>query len=66
MSAVLKTIKREEIYYPESDGKPMAETDVHREQMNYLIESLKLFFKQPKNRVCFRQHNVLLRRRQSA
>lgn len=44
MSAVLKTKKREEIYYPESDGKPMAETDVHREQMNYLIESLKLFF----------------------
>lgn len=44
MSAVLKTKKREEIYYPESDGKPMAETDVHRDQMNYLIESLKLFF----------------------
>lgn len=44
MSAVLKTKKREEIYYPESDGKPMAETDVHRSQMNYLIESLKLFF----------------------
>jgi Uma2 family endonuclease len=44
MSAVLKSKKREEIYYPESDGKPMAETDVHRDQMNYLIESLKLFF----------------------
>jgi Uma2 family endonuclease len=44
MSAVLKTKKREEIYYPESDGKPMAETDIHRDQMNYLIESLKLFF----------------------
>jgi Uma2 family endonuclease len=44
MSAVLKTKKREEIYYPESDGKPMAETDVHRDQMNYVIESLKLFF----------------------
>ncbi|CAN5651302.1 hypothetical protein BH20ACI4_BH20ACI4_33980 [soil metagenome] len=48
MSAVLKTKKREEIYYPESDGKPMAETDVHRSQMNYLIESLKLFFENQK------------------
>ena len=45
MSAVLKTKKREEIYYPESDGKPMAETDVHRDQMNYLIECLKIFFR---------------------
>ncbi len=49
MSAVLKTKKREEIYYPESDGKPMAETDIHRNQMNYLIESLKLFFKDRKD-----------------
>ena len=44
MSAVLKLKKQEEIYYPESDGKPMAETDIHREQMNYLIESLKIYF----------------------
>ncbi len=49
MSAVLKPKKIEEIYYPESDGKPMAETDVHRTQMNYLIESLKLFFENKKN-----------------
>ncbi len=40
----LKLKKQEEIYYPESDGKPMAETDIHREQMNYLIESLKKNF----------------------
>ncbi len=44
MSATLKLKKRAEIHYPESDGKPMAETDVHREQMNYLIETLKVHF----------------------
>ena len=30
-----------EIVYPESDGKPMAETDVHRDGMVRLIELLK-------------------------
>ncbi len=30
-----------EIYYPESDGKPMGETDVHRNAMIALIEILK-------------------------
>jgi Uma2 family endonuclease len=34
-----------EIFYPESDGKPMAETDVHRKLMSSLIESLEAFFK---------------------
>ena len=29
------------VTYPESDGKPMAETDIHRDQMVYLIETLK-------------------------
>lgn len=43
MSAVLK-LKKKEIFYPETDGKPMAETDIHREQMNYLIEALKIYF----------------------
>lgn len=33
-----------EIYYPESDGKPMAETDVHRDLMIDLIEALKVHF----------------------
>jgi Uma2 family endonuclease len=31
----------EEIYYPESDGKPMGETDIHRDAMVDLIEMLK-------------------------
>ena len=33
-----------EIDYPESDGKPMAETDVHRDLMMDLIEALKMWF----------------------
>lgn len=49
MTAVLKAKPKKEIYYPESDGKPMAETDVHRTQMNYLIETLKLYFDERKD-----------------
>jgi Uma2 family endonuclease len=33
-----------EIYYPESDGKPMAETDVHRSLIMALIEALEIHF----------------------
>jgi len=33
------------IDYPESDGKPMAETDTHRKQMVYLIEALDDYFR---------------------
>lgn len=33
-----------EIHYPESDGKPMAETDRHRDDMVYFIEALKAYF----------------------
>lgn len=33
-----------EIYYPESDGKPMAETDVHRDLMIHLIKALQMWF----------------------
>ncbi|MGH9833316.1 MAG: Uma2 family endonuclease [Blastocatellia bacterium] len=32
------------VYYPETDGEPMAETDAHRQLMVDLIESLKTFF----------------------
>lgn len=34
-----------EVYYPETDGKPMAETDVHRDLMNDLIQELKDHFR---------------------
>jgi len=37
--------KKEEIFYPETDGKPMAETDIHRNLMVDLIEALKDFFR---------------------
>ena len=36
---------KHEIFYPESDGKPMAETDIHRDLLMELVEGLKLFFK---------------------
>lgn len=36
--------EEEEVCYPESDGKPMAETDNHRDLMVGMIEALKAFF----------------------
>lgn len=33
-----------EVEYPESDGQPMAETDLHRDEMVYLIEALQEHF----------------------
>ena len=43
MSAVLER-PPQTIFYPESDGKPMGETDIHRNLMAYLIDSLALHF----------------------
>ncbi len=40
-AASLIRAKRDEVEYPESDGKPMAETDVHRDLMAGLIDALK-------------------------
>lgn len=37
------------IEYPESDGKPMAETDVHIQQLIYLREALRDYFRQDPN-----------------
>jgi Uma2 family endonuclease len=31
-------------YYPTSDGRPMAETDVHRQEMVEAIDTLKMYF----------------------
>jgi Uma2 family endonuclease len=33
------------VEYPESDGKPMTETDTHREQMTDLITALQAYFR---------------------
>lgn len=38
-----------EIFYPESDGKPMAETDIHAKLLTYLRESLAIFFANREN-----------------
>jgi Uma2 family endonuclease len=44
MSTVPPPRRVREIKYPTTDGKPMAETDYHRELMVDLIESLKVFY----------------------
>lgn len=38
-------LQRGEIYYPESDGQPMGESDLHREEMTYLIKGLQEHFR---------------------
>ena len=43
MSARQKDLLKN-IEYPESDGKPMGETDKHRKLMNVLIETLEVYF----------------------
>ncbi len=35
---------QQEIYYPESDGQPMAESDLHRKEMIYLLDALEVHF----------------------
>lgn len=37
-------LKHNDIYYPESDGQPMAETDLHREVMYDLIHGLQAHY----------------------
>ncbi len=37
------------VFYPETDGEPMAETDIHRELMNHFIEALKIYFQNDEN-----------------
>lgn len=38
---VIDATGQREVYYPESDGKPMAETDLHRDEMFDLIARLR-------------------------
>ena len=40
---------RVEVRYPESDGKPMAETDIHADLLIYLREALKDYFRDDPN-----------------
>ena len=39
-----QTVTTEEIIYPETDGKPMAESDFQRGPLTYLVEALRLYF----------------------
>lgn len=39
-----QTVSAHNIFYPETDGKPMAETDLHRKLMVRLINLLQRFF----------------------
>jgi len=39
------TTAQKPLYYPESDGKPMGETDVHIDALIYLREALKDYFR---------------------
>jgi len=42
----VSTIAEKQLYYPETDGKPMAETDVHIDVLIYLREALKDHFRE--------------------
>ena len=44
MSATTLTPPLQQIEYPESDGKPLGETDVHRREIAQIIEMLMLYF----------------------
>jgi Uma2 family endonuclease len=44
MDVMTPTTVEKPIHYPESDGKPMAETDVHIDALIYLRETLKAYF----------------------
>jgi Uma2 family endonuclease len=49
MSITTDTPIRQRIEYPESDGKPLGETDVHRREIAQIIEMLTLYFQSTAN-----------------
>lgn len=44
-----RTVFRPPVYYPGSDGEPMAETDTHRKQVMYLLDALEDYFRDDPN-----------------
>jgi Uma2 family endonuclease len=44
MKVTSKALKQKPIYYPDSDGKPVAEGDCERDYLFYLVEALKCHF----------------------
>lgn len=47
--ATLPTTIEAEIYYPDTDGKPMAESDFQRQYLTYLVEALDFYFEADPN-----------------
>ena len=47
-----RTLKPKQIYYPESDGKPMGETDWHNAAMRRIRELLEIYFEGQEVYVC--------------
>jgi Uma2 family endonuclease len=45
LNLITQVPTRQEIEYPESDGKPMGETQVHIKAMGYLYAALEFFFR---------------------
>lgn len=45
MASATALALRDEVEYPESDGQPMAETDLHRNDMTYLVDALGHHFR---------------------
>ena len=41
----VNTTLAQQVHYPETDGKPMAETDVHIDTLIYLREALRDYFR---------------------
>lgn len=39
-------LRNDDIFYPESDGQPMGETELHRDEIVYLIEAFKKRFQE--------------------
>jgi Uma2 family endonuclease len=37
-------LRHDDVFYPESDGQPMGETEIHRDEIVYLIEAFKKRF----------------------
>ena len=58
---VERVLMATQVEYPTSDGKPMAETDVHRDLMIDLIETLEDPVRGRSGRLCLGEHPAVLR-----
>jgi hypothetical protein len=62
MATRSRTLAKGEVDYPTSDGRPMAETDLHRDRMFDLITTLQDHFA-PENEQLRRELEALRRQR---